>query len=167
MLWVSGPSATSSAVEPRRMPQKSQTKSQRSQTPSDAHRQSATISAGKRTVRQRPATWKHAKSLVCIQKARGSSPLSSTGQRPNRQGAPPDEQSAKGDPRWATGHAASATAVLRLRVIGQLGCRWFSGVGDSPPDLALTCVVDVRRRPAQQDHPVNIPRFACRGSEQG
>jgi hypothetical protein len=78
MLWVSGPSATSPAAEPRRMPRKSQTKSQRSQTSGDAHRQSATISAGKQTVRQRPATQKHVKSLVCIQKARGSSPLSST-----------------------------------------------------------------------------------------
>jgi len=63
---------------PRRTAQKSQTKSQRSQTPGDAHRWSATISAGRRLARRRAATWKYAKNMVCIQKARGSSPLSST-----------------------------------------------------------------------------------------
>jgi hypothetical protein len=44
MLRMSNPSATSLVAQSRRTAQKSQTKSQRDQTPGDAHRQSATIS---------------------------------------------------------------------------------------------------------------------------
>jgi hypothetical protein len=50
---ASGPAcATGRAAKPRRMPQKSQTKSQRSPTPGDVHRQPETISAGRRIVRR-------------------------------------------------------------------------------------------------------------------
>src|SRR5271169_1941443 len=54
-----------------------------------------------------------------------------------RQVAPPDEPSAKGDPRWVTGHAASRPAVLRLPVIGQLECRRFSRAYVTPCPPAL------------------------------
>ena len=50
---ASGPAcATGRAAKPRRMPQKSQPKSQRSPTPGDVHRQPETISAGRRIVRR-------------------------------------------------------------------------------------------------------------------